>query len=88
VDYSWGWIPVSVFLLFGGYFVRRSSLPRKKRFRILLIIDSMCTLLYVGSFYKDYKSFNFAVFLGLILCLAVSSFVLIRIESNIGKDDL
>ena len=82
MDYSWMCIPAGVFLLSGGYFVRRHTLPKEKRYRILLIISGMWILLYLGSFYENFNKINVLVLIGLILALGVTSLILHRIDAT------
>jgi uncharacterized membrane protein len=83
MDYSWGVIPVASFLLAAGYMQRRSTLPKKDRYRILLIIDGGCIVLYAAAFYRSINAFHVAVFVGLALSLAIVSGLLYRYESRV-----
>jgi len=78
VDYAWGSIPVSLWLLIGGYYLRRDTVPRRSRYRILLILNGMCVLMYVGAFWGEFDKYHTLVFVVLVGILAVTSVVLYR----------
>ena len=84
MDYSWGIIPIAIVMLVGGYAQRRSTLPKKDRYRILLIIDGGFIVSFAAAFCRAINAFHVAVFIALVFTLSVASVLIYRLEGRMS----
>ena len=85
MDYSWGAIPVGLFLLTTGYLLRRHTVRKQSRYRIFLIIDGMWIGLYILAFFRDMNSFHVFILVALIVSLSVASLLLYRYDQQLKE---